>query len=147
AHRVLAGAERGLPPGRVHPAGSSAGHGEPRAGVRGGRRGVPAAAQDTAGRAVRLGRLGARGRTAAPRGWPRSGRARGVARHRRVRAARGGPGVSTVVGITARTAYDLEIVTAISVRVPAKLNLQLAVGPRRADGYHDLVTVFHAVSL
>jgi 4-diphosphocytidyl-2-C-methyl-D-erythritol kinase len=33
------------------------------------------------------------------------------------------------------------------VRVPAKLNLQLAVGPRRADGYHDLVTVFHAVSL
>ncbi|MBV9207791.1 MAG: 4-(cytidine 5'-diphospho)-2-C-methyl-D-erythritol kinase, partial [Actinobacteria bacterium] len=27
------------------------------------------------------------------------------------------------------------------------LNLQLAVGPPRADGYHDLVTVFHAVSL
>jgi len=33
------------------------------------------------------------------------------------------------------------------VRVPAKLNLQLAVGPPRGDGYHDLVTVFHAVSL
>jgi 4-diphosphocytidyl-2-C-methyl-D-erythritol kinase len=33
------------------------------------------------------------------------------------------------------------------VRVPAKLNLQLAVGPRRSDGYHDLVTVFHAISL
>jgi len=33
------------------------------------------------------------------------------------------------------------------VRVPAKLNLQLAVGPPRADGYHGLVTVFHAVSL
>jgi 4-diphosphocytidyl-2-C-methyl-D-erythritol kinase len=33
------------------------------------------------------------------------------------------------------------------VRVPAKINLQLAVGPPRADGYHDLVTVFHAVSL
>jgi 4-diphosphocytidyl-2-C-methyl-D-erythritol kinase len=31
--------------------------------------------------------------------------------------------------------------------VPAKVNLQLAVGPLRADGYHDLVTVFHAVSL
>jgi 4-diphosphocytidyl-2-C-methyl-D-erythritol kinase len=41
----------------------------------------------------------------------------------------------------------LKIVTAVTVRVPAKLNLQLAVGPRRADGYHDLVTVFHAVSL
>lgn len=39
------------------------------------------------------------------------------------------------------------IVTGITVRVPAKLNLQLAVGPPRADGYHDLVTVFHAVSL
>jgi 4-diphosphocytidyl-2-C-methyl-D-erythritol kinase len=39
------------------------------------------------------------------------------------------------------------IVTPITVRVPAKLNLQLAVGPPRADGYHDLVTVFHAVSL
>jgi len=33
------------------------------------------------------------------------------------------------------------------VRAPAKLNLQLAVGPPRADGYHGLVTVFHAVSL
>jgi 4-diphosphocytidyl-2-C-methyl-D-erythritol kinase len=38
-------------------------------------------------------------------------------------------------------------VIGVKVRVPAKLNLQLAVGPRRADGYHDLVTVFHAVSL
>jgi len=38
-------------------------------------------------------------------------------------------------------------VTGVTARVPAKLNLQLAVGPRRADGYHDLVTVFHAVSL
>jgi 4-diphosphocytidyl-2-C-methyl-D-erythritol kinase len=41
----------------------------------------------------------------------------------------------------------LTIVTGVSVRVPAKLNLQLAVGPPRADGYHHLVTVFHAVSL
>jgi 4-diphosphocytidyl-2-C-methyl-D-erythritol kinase len=35
----------------------------------------------------------------------------------------------------------------VTARVPAKVNLQLSVGPVRADGYHDLVTVFHAVSL
>ena len=35
----------------------------------------------------------------------------------------------------------------MTVRAPAKINLQLAVGPRRPDGYHDLVTVFQAVSL
>src|SRR5262249_8789318 len=85
--------------------------------------------------------------TAARRGRPRSWRARGVARHRRLRATGGGPEVSRAVGITGRTAYDLKIVTAVTVRVPAKINLQLAVGPRRSDGYHDLVTVFHAVSL
>ncbi|OLT25517.1 4-(cytidine 5'-diphospho)-2-C-methyl-D-erythritol kinase [Nocardiopsis sp. CNR-923] len=33
------------------------------------------------------------------------------------------------------------------MRVPAKVNLQLAVGPRREDGFHALVNVFHAVSL
>ncbi len=37
--------------------------------------------------------------------------------------------------------------TSVTVRVPAKINLQLAVGPPRPDGYHGLVTVFHAVSL
>ncbi|KAB2344050.1 4-(cytidine 5'-diphospho)-2-C-methyl-D-erythritol kinase [Actinomadura rudentiformis] len=37
--------------------------------------------------------------------------------------------------------------TAVTVRVPAKVNLQLSVGPLRDDGYHDLVNVFHAVSL
>jgi 4-diphosphocytidyl-2-C-methyl-D-erythritol kinase len=35
----------------------------------------------------------------------------------------------------------------VTVRAPAKVNLQLAVGPPRPDGYHGLVTVFHAVSL
>jgi len=38
-------------------------------------------------------------------------------------------------------------VTTVTVRVPAKINLQLAVGPLRADGYHGLVTVFQAISL
>lgn len=31
--------------------------------------------------------------------------------------------------------------------MPAKVNLQLAVGPARPDGFHSLVTVFHAISL
>lgn len=35
----------------------------------------------------------------------------------------------------------------VTVRVPAKINLHLAVGEVRPDGFHDLVTVFHAVSL
>lgn len=35
----------------------------------------------------------------------------------------------------------------VTVRVPAKVNLQLSVGPRRDDGYHELATVFQAVSL
>jgi 4-diphosphocytidyl-2-C-methyl-D-erythritol kinase len=33
------------------------------------------------------------------------------------------------------------------VRVPGKVNLYLEVGDRRDDGYHELTTVFHAVSL
>jgi 4-diphosphocytidyl-2-C-methyl-D-erythritol kinase len=36
--------------------------------------------------------------------------------------------------------------TAVTVRAPAKVNLLLQVGPVR-DGYHELMTVFHAVSL
>ena len=39
------------------------------------------------------------------------------------------------------------IVTSVTVRVPAKINLQLAVGPLRPDGYHGLVTIFHAIGL
>lgn len=35
----------------------------------------------------------------------------------------------------------------VTVRVPAKVNLELLVGPRRPDGYHALSTVFQAVSL
>lgn len=35
----------------------------------------------------------------------------------------------------------------VTVRVPAKVNLELLVGPRGADGYHALSTVFQAVSL
>ena len=35
----------------------------------------------------------------------------------------------------------------LRVRVPAKINVHLSVGPRRPDGYHDLVTVLQTVSL
>jgi 4-diphosphocytidyl-2-C-methyl-D-erythritol kinase len=35
----------------------------------------------------------------------------------------------------------------VTVRVPAKVNLELMVGPRRADGFHHLATVFQAVGL
>jgi 4-diphosphocytidyl-2-C-methyl-D-erythritol kinase len=35
----------------------------------------------------------------------------------------------------------------VTVRVPAKVNLELRVGPPRADGYHSLATVYQAVSL
>ena len=35
----------------------------------------------------------------------------------------------------------------VTARVPAKVNLELMVGPRRADGFHHLATVFQAVGL
>jgi len=35
----------------------------------------------------------------------------------------------------------------VRVRVPAKINLHLAVGPLRSDGFHELNTVYHAISL
>jgi len=35
----------------------------------------------------------------------------------------------------------------LRVRVPAKINLHLGVGPRRADGYHDVVTVLQTISI
>jgi len=35
----------------------------------------------------------------------------------------------------------------VKVRVPAKINLHLGVGPRRADGYHELATIYHAIGI
>jgi 4-diphosphocytidyl-2-C-methyl-D-erythritol kinase len=35
----------------------------------------------------------------------------------------------------------------LRVRIPAKINLHLAVGPRREDGLHDVVTVLQTVSI
>ncbi|MBW8171978.1 4-(cytidine 5'-diphospho)-2-C-methyl-D-erythritol kinase [Ornithinimicrobium sp. Arc0846-15] len=42
---------------------------------------------------------------------------------------------------------DIQPSQRVTVRVPAKINLELAVGPRGDDGFHPLATVFHAVSL
>ncbi|MGA9146589.1 MAG: 4-(cytidine 5'-diphospho)-2-C-methyl-D-erythritol kinase [Candidatus Nanopelagicales bacterium] len=39
------------------------------------------------------------------------------------------------------------VVRSVTVRVPAKVNLQLSVGPLRVDGYHEIVSVFHAVNI
>ncbi len=41
----------------------------------------------------------------------------------------------------------LQYLPAVRVRVPAKVNLHLGVGPARPDGYHELRTVFQAVDL
>ncbi|MER7169539.1 4-(cytidine 5'-diphospho)-2-C-methyl-D-erythritol kinase, partial [Micromonospora sp. NPDC000207] len=35
----------------------------------------------------------------------------------------------------------------VRVRVPAKVNLHLGVGPLRRDGFHELNTVYHAISI
>jgi 4-diphosphocytidyl-2-C-methyl-D-erythritol kinase len=35
----------------------------------------------------------------------------------------------------------------VIARVPAKVNLQLSVGPLGSDGYHEVITVFQAISL
>ncbi len=35
----------------------------------------------------------------------------------------------------------------VIVRVPGKVNLQLSVGPKESDGFHEVVTVFQAIAL
>jgi 4-diphosphocytidyl-2-C-methyl-D-erythritol kinase len=45
------------------------------------------------------------------------------------------------------TAPEWVATGSVTVRVPGKVNLYLAVGEARDDGYHELTTVFHAVSL
>jgi 4-diphosphocytidyl-2-C-methyl-D-erythritol kinase len=39
------------------------------------------------------------------------------------------------------------VASPVTVRVPAKVNLHLGVGPVRKDGFHELVTVYQAISL
>ena len=35
----------------------------------------------------------------------------------------------------------------VVVKVPGKVNLQLAVGPLESDGYHEITTIFQAISI
>ena len=37
--------------------------------------------------------------------------------------------------------------TSVTVRAPAKINLELAVGPPRPDGFHEVATAYQAISL
>lgn len=46
-----------------------------------------------------------------------------------------------------RVADTLGQVSSVTVRVPAKVNLELVVGAARDDGFHELATVFQAVSV
>lgn len=50
-------------------------------------------------------------------------------------------------GWNGNTASEWVPTGSVTVRAPGKVNLYLAVGDLRDDGYHDLTTVFHAVSL
>lgn len=52
----------------------------------------------------------------------------------------------TLRGVS-ETVSDWVPTGAVTVRAPGKVNLYLAVGDLRDDGYHELTTVFHAVSL
>lgn len=52
----------------------------------------------------------------------------------------------TLRGVS-ETVSDWVPTGAVTVRAPGKVNLYLAVGDLRGDGYHELTTVFHAVSL
>lgn len=50
-------------------------------------------------------------------------------------------------GWNGNTASEWVPTGSVTVRVPGKVNLYLEVGDRRDDGYHEVTTVFHAVSL
>ena len=117
--------------------------GQPRGGVRRHRRRVRPAPQDAAGRTGQLAGSAAAAEQVIRRAGldpGARGEALSVAKFARIgRGPRWSPGPFLRVPSVN--------VTGVTVRAPAKINLQLAVGPLRDDGYHDLVTVFQAVSL
>ena len=52
-----------------------------------------------------------------------------------------------MASVNGSTASDWMPTGSVTVRAPGKVNLPLGVGDSRDDGYHELTTVFHAVSL
>ena len=147
---VLAGTRGGFRAGRVRASRAPA-HRRPGGGVRGDRRGVRPAAQDAAVGAGRLGRIGRLRRDGADQGGGRSRRPAA-----RCSASTSSPGSRLPSRRSTRSSTNDMAQSASSPRParpssgsgrPAKINLHLAVGDVRPDGYHDLVTVFHAVDL
>src|SRR5688572_30470370 len=68
-------------------------------------------------------------------------------RDARVAVQGGGDGVTEPLDEAEIERPRLGRAAPVRVRVPAKINLHLHVGGLGADGYHELATVYHAVSL
>jgi 4-diphosphocytidyl-2-C-methyl-D-erythritol kinase len=51
------------------------------------------------------------------------------------------------IGKDGRHRVEYAMPEAVSIKAPAKINLHLAVGSRRKDGFHDLVSIFQAISI
>ncbi|SDI98592.1 4-diphosphocytidyl-2-C-methyl-D-erythritol kinase [Frankineae bacterium MT45] len=60
---------------------------------------------------------------------------------------RHGPSPGQPVQRTSIAAVSDAALLSVRVRVPAKINLYLGVGDVREDGFHEIVTIFHAVDL
>jgi 4-diphosphocytidyl-2-C-methyl-D-erythritol kinase len=54
--------------------------------------------------------------------------------------------VTEPLGDEEYTRPRLAALGSVRIRVPAKINLHLQVGPLRPDGFHELTTVYHAIS-
>src|SRR5699024_6526322 len=115
-----------------------------RGGVRLHRRRLRPAPQDVARRAGPVGRFAAASRTGGARRRPRPDQQGRAAGHHPVRGARR-RSCRRSGGVTMSRGPAPQV--AVHVRAPGKLNLVLRVGPAGQDGYHQLATVFQAVSL
>ena len=86
----------------------------------------------------------------APAGCSAAGASGGIVRgvsHHLVPAVDAAAIVCGVPASDGNAASDWVPSGSVTVRVPGKVNLYLGVGDLRDDGYHELTTVFHAVSL